>query len=478
MRNLTLLTDFYELTMMYGYQKFGMDEKLAAFDIFYRGGENLNYAIAAGLEQAADYIRNLDFDDEAIDYLRGLNTFDENFLKKLNIFKFTGDVYAVPEGTLIFPGEPIMTIVAPLFQAQLLEAALLCIVNHQTLIATKAARLKQNTSAEILEFGLRRAQGPDAGIYGARAAFIGGCRSTSNVLSGQMFGIPVKGTHAHSWVMSFPSELDAFRAYAELYPKGCLLLVDTYDSLKSGVPNAIKVFDELRAKGYEPLGIRLDSGDLAYLSREARKLLDKAGYPNAKIFASGDIDEEILTSLKVQEAKIDVYGIGTRLITSYTAPSLGGVYKLCAIEEKGQMVPRIKLSDTHAKITNPGMKKIVRLYNSDGFALADLITLKDESIDTTQPLTIYHPEMTWKKTVLENFTARDIMVDIFRKGELVYDFPSLEDVGKYCDKSLAEFYPEYKRTVNTQEYKVDLSDKLFDLKKQLIKAQTTLSARK
>jgi putative nicotinate phosphoribosyltransferase len=472
MRNLTLLTDFYELTMMYGYQKCGMSKNQAVFDVFYRGGECLNYAMAAGLEQVIEYVENLHFEEKDIAYLRSLNAFDEEFLSALKSFKFTGDIYAVPEGTIVFPYEPILTVKAPLFEAQLVETAILCILNHQTLIATKAARLKQNTSAQILEFGLRRAQGPDAGIYGARAAYIGGCRSTSNVLCGQMFGIPVKGTHAHSWVMSFPDEITAFREYARLYPEGCLLLVDTYDTLKSGVPNAIKVFDELKASGHKPLGIRLDSGDLAYLSREARKMLDAAGYKDCLIFASGDIDEEILTSLRVQDAKIDVYGIGTKLITSYTNPSLGGVYKLAAIEQDGKMVPKIKLSDTHAKITNPGMKRVVRLYNKYGNAVADLITLIDDVIDESKPLTIYHPEQIWKRTTLENFTAKNLMVDIFKNGKLVYKMPTLAEIGEAADASLKEFYPEYLRTVNPQEYKVDLSDNLYELKKQLMKRQT------
>lgn len=472
MRNLTLLTDFYELTMMYGYQKCGMADNIAVFDVFYRGGNHLNYAMAAGLEQVVDYIQNIKFEAEDIEYLRGLKAFDEDFLEALENLKFTGDIYAVPEGTIVFPYEPILTVKAPLFQAQLVETAILCLINHQTLIATKAVRLKQNTSAQILEFGLRRAQGPDAGIYGARAAYIGGCRSTSNVLCSQMFGIPVKGTHAHSWVMSFPDEITAFREYAKLYPEGCLLLVDTYDTLKSGVPNAIKVFDELKSKGHKPMGIRLDSGDLAYLSREARKMLDDAGYQDCLIFASGDIDEEILTSLKVEDAKIDVYGIGTKLITSYTNPSLGGVYKLAAIEENGVMVPKIKLSNTPAKVTNPGIKKLVRIYNKSNYATADVIALADDVFDTSKPLTIYHPEQVWKKTTFENYSIKELMVDIFKDGKLVYKLPTLQEIGKCADENLAEFYPEYRRTVNPQEYKVDLSDSLYDLKKNMIKNQT------
>lgn len=468
MRNLTLLTDFYELTMMNGYLHAGIADNTAAFDVFYRGGDKLNYAMAAGLQQVVEYIDNIHFEKEDLDYLRGLNVFGEDFIERLADFKFSGDIYAVPEGTIIFPYEPILTVKAPLFEAQLLETAVLCILNHQTLIATKATRLCQNTTAKIMEFGLRRAQGPDAGIYGARAAYIGGCRSTSNVLSGQMFGIPVKGTHAHSWVMSFPDELTAFRAYADLYPEGCMLLVDTYDTLKSGVPNAIKVFDELKAKGYHPTGIRLDSGDLAYLSREARKMLDDAGHSDCSICVSNDIDEEVLLSLRAQDAKINLYGIGTRLITSYEAPSLGGVYKLCAIEENGKLVPKIKLSDTHEKITNPGLKKIFRIFDEKGYAKADLIALKDDAVDTTKPLTIFHPEHTWKKTTFTKYSVKEIMIDLYKDGKLVYDLPALTEIANTADESVNHFYPEYLRTVNTQEYKVDLSDNLYSLKMQMI----------
>ena len=373
----------------------------------------------------------------------------------------------MPEGTIVFPGEPILSVRAPLWEGQLVETALLTLVNHQTLIATTAARLCACTDAAILEFGLRRAQGPDAGVYGARAAYIGGCRSTSNVLAGQMFGIDVKGTHAHSWVMAFPSELDAFRAYAKAYPDGCLLLVDTYDTLGSGVPNAIRVFDELKAAGHKPVGIRLDSGDLAYLSREARRMLDEAGHKDCKIFVSNDIDENVLLSLGAQQAAIDVYGIGTKLITSFHNASLGGVYKLCAIEENGRMVPRCKVSDSHEKTTNPGLKKIVRIYK-DGMAEADLICLENETINTDEPLTIFHPEHTYKRKTFRRFEIKELLVDVFKDGKLVYDLPSLEDIGRNYDRSSAEFFPEYKRVVNTQYYKVDLSEKLWTLRNELL----------
>ena len=466
-RNLTMLTDLYQLTMINGYFKCGTQNQKAAFDLFYRGSNGYSYAIAAGLEQAIDYVKNLHFDDDDVDYLRSLGIFGEDFLNELKKFRFTGDIKAVPEGTLIFPNEPIMTVIAPMFEAQLVETALLNIINHQTLIATTASRLCECTKGAISEFGLRRAQGPDAGLYGARAAYIGGCRSTSNVLAGQMFGIEVKGTHSHSWVMSFPTEYDAFEAYAKVYPDSCLLLVDTYDTLKSGVPNAIRVFKKLKAGGHKPLGIRLDSGDLAYLSRQARKMLDEAGFPEAKIFVSNDIDEKVLLALAQQDAKIDVYGIGTKLITSFNNAALGGVYKLSAIEEDGKMIPKIKVSNSHEKTTNPGLKKTVRVL-VDGMAAADLICLHDDEFDTSKPLTVYHPEQTWKKTTFDKYELKELMVDIFKDGELVYNMPSLKEIGEYCDKSKGEFFPEYRRVTNTQEYKVDLSDNMWKLKHKLL----------
>lgn len=469
MRNLTLLTDFYELTMMNGYLKCGTAERKAVFDVFYRGVGGFSYAVAAGLEQVVEYVENLHFSDDDIEYLRSLNQFGEDFLTALKNFKFTGDIKAIPEGTIVFPYEPLLTVTATLFESQLVETALLTFLNHQTLIATKALRLCESTKGQILEFGLRRAQNADAGIYGARAAYIGGCRQTSNVLAGKMFDIAVKGTHAHSWVMSFPDELTAFRKYAEIYPDGCLLLVDTYDTLKSGVPNAIKVFDELTAKGYRPLGIRLDSGDLAYLSKKARAMLDAAGYDYVKIFASGDIDEDVLLALQAQDAKIDIFGIGTRLITSYTNPSLGGVYKLAAMEnQKGELDPKIKVSNTPAKITNPGLKKVVRIYDADNMAAADLICLEDDVFDESKPLTIFHPEQIWKKTTFEKYRIEELMVDVFKGGKLVYKLPSLAEIGKRLDEQAASFYPEYLRVVNTQEYKVDLSQRLYDLKHKLL----------
>ncbi len=467
--NLTLLTDLYQLTMMNGYLKAGMSERRAVFDAFYRGSGGYCYAITAGLEQAIDYILNLHFDDSDIEYLRSLGIFDVAFLDALKKFEFTGDIKAVPEGTMIFPYEPILTVSASLWQAQLVETALLTFINHQTLIATKAARLKECTKNKISEFGLRRAQGADAGIYGARAAYIGGCRTTSNVVAGKLFGIPVTGTHSHSWVMSFDSEIEAFEKYAEMYPDNCLLLVDTYDTLKSGVPNAIKVFDKLKAAGHKPIGIRLDSGDLAYLSRKARAMLDAAGHKDCLIFATNDLDEDILLSLHSQDAKIDVYGIGTKLITSYNNASLGGVYKLCALEENGELIPKIKVSNSHEKTTNPGVKKVVRIFK-DGMAQADLICLEDDVIDTTKPLTIFHPELTYKRTTFTDFEVKELMVPIFKDGKLVYDMPSLKEIAEHEDASIAEFFSEYRRVVNTQDYKVDLSDRLWALKQELLHA--------
>ena len=422
------------------------------------------------MEQAIEYIENLHFSEEDIAYLSDLNLFDEKFLDKLKKIKFTGDIDAIPEGTVVFPNEPLIRVKAPIFEAQLIETALLNIVNHQTLIATKASRIVQAAQGDsVLEFGLRRAQGPDAGIYGARAAIIGGCSATSNVLAGKMFDIPVQGTHAHSWVMSFPSELEAFRAYARAFPESCLLLVDTYDTLRSGVPNAITVFKELREKGIEPLGIRLDSGDLAYLSKEARKMLDEAGFPNTKIVASSDLDEEVIWDLKAQGAAIDVWGVGTAMITSMDCPALGGVYKLVAEEIDGKMVPKIKISENPIKITNPGYKKVARLYDKDTQkAIADLIMLDHETIDESKPLTIFDPINTWKRMTLTNFKARELLVPIFRKGKRVYELPSLMEIQEYCKKEMGTLWAEYKRITKPHVYKVDLSDELYNLKQELL----------
>ncbi|NLB90699.1 MAG: nicotinate phosphoribosyltransferase [Clostridiales bacterium] len=471
MRNLTMMTDLYQLTMMYGYWKENLYTHKGVFDLFYRPqGPVTAHAIAAGLEQAIDYIENISFSDENLDYLRSLHLFDESFLTMLRSFRFTGDIDAVTEGSMVFPNEPILRVYAPMMEAQLVETALLNIINHQTLIATKSARVCQAAKGDdVLEFGLRRAQGPDAGIYGARAAIIGGCSATSNVLTGELYGIPVKGTHAHSWVMSFPSELEAFRAYARAFPTGCLLLVDTYNTLKSGVPNAIEVFKELREQGYDPVGIRLDSGDMSYLSKVARQMLDDAGFPDAKIVASGDLDEEVIWDLKAQGAKIDTWGVGTKLITSQNNPALGGVYKLAAEEMHGTLIPRIKISENPIKITNPGKKKLYRIYdNNTNKALADLLALEEEIYDPSEPLTIFDPLHTWKQMTLTNYTMRDMLVPIFRNGKAVYQSPALLDIQAYAQQEVASFWDEYMRLNNPQRYKVDLSKPLYDLKKELL----------
>ena len=470
MRNLTLLTDFYELTMMYGYFLQGKTDEVATFDLFFRPFDESNFCIAAGLEQAIEYVENLRFTDEDVDYLRSTKAFNEPFLKFLKDFIFTGSIKAIPEGTVVFPYEPLMVVTAPICQAQLMEAALLNIINFQTLIATKARRITHAAApAGVLEFGLRRAQAPDASIYGARAAVIGGCTSTSNVLCAQMFGMPPKGTHAHSWVMSFPTEYDAFKAYADTYPDGCLLLVDTYDTLHSGVPNAIKVFDYLKKNGHKPLGIRLDSGDLAYLSKEARKLLDAAGHSDCQIFASSDIDEYVLMALREQGAKIDTYGVGTKMITSNNTPSLGGVYKLANLNVAGRDVPKMKISDNPIKMTNPGVKTVYRLFGRDtDKAIADVICLADERIDESKPLTITHPVERWKTKEVTNFYAKELYVDVFKNGKLVYDCPDVYQLQKACKASLDGFWEEYLRLTQPHAYKVDLSDKLYELKQRLI----------
>lgn len=472
MRNLTLLTDLYQLTMGYGFYKHNKHEEEVVFDLFFRQNNLITYSLAAGLEQAVEYLTNWRFDEEDVAYLRSLNLFDEGFLDYLRNMRFTGDLYAVREGEPVFPGEPILTIKAPLIQAQFAETALLNIINHQTLIATKSSKICRATGGRgmVMEFGLRRAQGPDAGISGARAAIIGGCSSTSNVIAGQMFGVPVSGTMAHSWVMDYPSEYEAFRAYANSYPDNCLLLVDTYDTLRSGVPNAIKVFKELKAAGHKPKGIRLDSGDLAYLSKKARKMMDEAGFPEAIICVSGDLDERSINSLVQQGAKIDSWGVGTKLITSSDLPALGGVYKLSAVIEKdGSVTPKIKLSDNTAKITNPSFKTLYRLYDKDtNMAIADLITEHDEVVEEDKPLTIFHPVETWKEHEVENFYAEKLQHTIISKGELVYQFPKLMDVQAFSKKQLARFWEEYLRLDMPELYKVDLSKKLHSLKSEMI----------
>lgn len=473
--NLTLLTDLYELTMMQGYFDRQEDTKVV-FDVFFRSNPcSSGYSIAAGLDQVIQYIKNLNFSYEDVDYLRSLNMFSEKFLHYLSGFHFSGDIYAIPEGTVVFPKEPLLKVVAPIMEAQLVETAILNIINHQSLIATKTARVVFAAGGDgIMEFGLRRAQGPDAGLYGARAAMIGGCIGTSNVLAGKLFHVPVKGTHAHSWIMSFQDEYTAFKTYADLYPNACCLLVDTYDTVKSGVPNAIRVFKEMREAGVElkNYGIRLDSGDLAYLSKKARKMLDEAGFPDAFISASNDLDEYLIHDLKMQGAAITSWGVGTNLITSKDCPSFGGVYKLAAIQdEHGHFVPKIKLSENTEKITNPGNKTIFRIYDkATGKVRADLICFADETFDTSEDLLLFDPVATWKKTRLkgDSYTMREILVPIFINGECVYQSPSVMEIAAYCKEEKKTLWDETKRLFNPHRVYVDLSDKLYNVKKELL----------
>lgn len=469
MRNLTLLTDLYQLTMGQGYFNEGKHEQRAVFDVFFRPNRLITYSVAAGMEQAAQYLENLHFDESDIAYLRSLEMFSEEYLSCLAKLRFTGDVRAVREGEIVFPYEPIVTVSAPMLEAQLVETALLTFINHQTLIASKAAKICAAAGGGVMEFGLRRAQGADAGVYGARAAMIGGCVGTSNVYAGKLFHVPVSGTMAHSWVMNFPSEVEAFRAYAECFPDNCLLLVDTYDTLRSGVPNAITVFRELREKGYEPKGIRLDSGDLAYLSKKAREMLDEAGFENAIICASGDLDETLIRSLKEQGARIDTWGVGTKLITSADMPALGGVYKLAAVYENGKEIPKIKLSDTTEKITNPGVKEVLRIYDAaTDKAIADYIVRAGERVDTSKPLTIFHPVDTWKRMTIENFRVRDLREDLFRGGKRVAPERTLAEIAAYRKSEMSRFWEEYLRQDMPHIYKVDLSDALYGLKQELV----------
>ena len=476
MRNLTLLTDLYQLTMLNGYFEKNIHEDIVVFDMFFRKNAcNGGYTIICGIEQLVEYINNLHFSDEDLEYLKSLGLFSDKFLDFLKDFKFTGDIYAVEEGTIMFPKEPIITVKAPLYQAQLIETALLTIVNFQSLISTKASRVCYAAKGDpVFEFGLRRAQGPDAGTYGARAAVVGGCAGTANVLAGKMFDIPVVGTQAHSWVQKFDNELDSFRAYADVYPDNCLLLVDTYDVLKSGVPNAIKVFDELKAKGHKPKGIRIDSGDLQYLSNESKKLFEEAGYYDLIYTASNDLDEYTITSLKSSGAAINSWGVGTKLITSAESPSLGGVYKLAASYEKDKLIPKIKVSEDAEKINNPGFKKVIRIYNENNMAEGDLIMLHDEEIDTTKPLTIFDPTYTWKKTTFQNYTIKELQKPLFKNGECKYVPKSVIEIKKYVNEQLNTFWDSYKRFSNPKRYKVDLSENLWTLKSDLLDSKKRL----
>ena len=478
MQNLIMLTDLYQLTMMYGYHRHGTDGRRAVFTMFFRDAPGLNYAVMAGNEQFREYIVNLRFGEADIAYLDGLKQFDRDFLDSLRDFRFTGDIDIIPEGTIVFPGEPLVRVDASLAQAQLVETALLNLIGHQSLIATKANRVARAAApGQVMEFGLRRAQGPDAGVLGARAAFVGGCTSTSNVLAGQRFGIPVSGTHAHSWVMSFGSELEAFRAYADCFPDKALLLVDTYDTLASGVPHAIKVFNELRARGHKPLGIRLDSGDLAYLSIRAREMLDEAGFPEALICASNDLDEYLIRDLKQQGARIDLWGVGTKLITSADRSAFGGVYKMNALQTQGQLAPKIKLSDNPVKVTLPGRQELYRLYDAQGMAVADLIALDDEVIDPNRPLTIFDPQDTWKRMTLSGFTAKKLLAPFIRGGQPVGALPTLRQIQEYRARDEQTIWEQHLRLVNPTAFKVDWSDKLWQLRHRMLHEGKEESAR-
>ena len=475
-QNLTLLTDLYELTMMQGYFE-TQENQTVIFDVFFRENPNKGgYSIMAGVDQVIDYIKNLNFSYEDVDYLRGLGLFSEDFLHYLSGFHFSGDIYAIPEGSVIFPREPLIKVVAPIMEAQLVETAILTIINHQCLIATKASRVVYAAQGDgIMEFGLRRAQGPDAGLYGARAAVIGGCVGTSNVLAGEMFDVPVMGTHAHSWIMTFKDEYTAFKEYARLYPDACTLLVDTYDTLKSGMPNAIKVFKEMRDAGI-PLtyyGIRMDSGDLAYLSKEAYKMLAAAGFDDATISASSDLDEYLIESLKAQDAKINSWGVGTRLITSNDNPAFGGVYKLAAVKnpETGEFVPKIKLSENTAKVTNPGNKTVYRIYSkSTGKIKADLICLADEKLNPDETMVVFDPVDTWKKTKIlgGTYEVRELLVPVIKEGKRVYTSPSVMELRAICQQEQSTLWDESRRFSNPQKVYVDLSPKLYQVKKELI----------
>lgn len=471
--NYALLCDFYELTMGNGYYLSGMKDVISYFDVFYRQvPDNGGFAIAAGLEQVIDYIKSLHFEEADIEFLRSKNKFSEDFLEYLRTFKFTGDIYAVPEGTPIFPNEPFMTVKAPAIEAQLIETFVLLTLNHQSLIATKANRIVRAANGRVVsEFGSRRAQGPDGAILGARAAYIAGVNSSACTISDQLFNVPATGTMAHSWIQMFDDEYTAFKTYCEHYPDSVTLLVDTYNVLKSGVPNAIKAFDEvLKPLGKRPIGIRLDSGDITYLSKKARKMLDEAGYEDCKIVASNSLDEIIIRDMLLQGAKIDIFGVGERLITSKSSPVFGGVYKLVAVENsEGEIIPKIKISENVTKVTNPHFKKVYRIFDkSNNMAIADLLCVYDEEIDETQPLEIFDPDFTWKRKVLTDYKVKELLVPIFINGELVYDCPSVNDIRKYCLSQIDTLWDEVKRFENPHNYYVDLSQKLWDLKQTLI----------
>jgi len=472
--NLSMLCDFYEFTMANGYMKAGYKDRIVYFDVFFRDvPDKGGFAIAAGLDQLIDYILNLHFTDEDIEYLRGKGLFDEDFLNYLRNFRFTGDIWAIPEGTPIFPREPVLTVRAPAIEAQLIETYTLLAINHQSLIATKASRIVRAAKGRaVLEFGSRRAQGADGAVLGARAAYIGGCKGTACTISEELFGVPATGTMAHAWVQMFDTEYDAFRTYCENYPHNATLLVDTYNTLKSGVPNAIRAFNEvLRPQGITKCGIRLDSGDMAYLTRKARKMLDDAGWPECKISISNSLDEYIIQDLMLQNADIDAFGVGERMITARSEPVFGGVYKLTAVEdEEGKIIPKIKVSENVDKITNPHFKKIYRLYdNETGKALADYLCIHDEVVDDSKPLEIFDARATWKRKELTNYTARNLQEPVFVKGELVYKRPTLQEIQDYCREQLETLWEEVKRFDNPHTYYVDLSHNLWELKQRLLR---------
>ena len=472
--NLAMLCDFYELTMGNGYFENGFKDRMCYFDVFFRRcPDGAGFAIAAGLEQVVEYIKDLHFEPEDIEYLRDRNLFSDAFLDYLKDFRFTGDIWAVPEGTPIFPKEPIMTVRAPAIEAQLIETYVLLAINHQSLIATKANRIVRAADGRaVLEFGSRRAQGGDGAVLGARAAYIGGCAGTACTVSDELFGVPAGGTMAHAWVQMFDTEYDAFKTYCQTYPTNATLLVDTYDTLHSGVPNAIRVFNEvLKPMGITKCGIRLDSGDIAYLSQKARKMLDDAGWTDCKITVSNSLDEYLIQDLLRQGAQVDTFGVGERLITAKSEPVFGGVYKLVAIEkEDGSLLPKIKISENVGKITNPHFKKLYRCFGNDtGKAIADYLCVYDETVDDSQNMVIFDPEATWKTKELYDFNAKNLQVPIFKDGELVYDLPSLEEIRTYCLQQVDTLWDEVKRFDNPHTYYVDLSQKLYDIKIDLLK---------
>ena len=475
--NYTMLCDFYELTMGNGYFEKGYKDKVCYFDVFYRNvPDNGGFVIACGLEQVIDYINNLHFSEEDICYLRSKKIFSEAFLDYLADFKFEGDIWAVSEGTIVFPNVPIMTIRAPAIQAQLIETFVLLTIKHQSLIATKTSRIVRAANGRaISEFGSRRAHGPDAAVLGARAAYIAGAAGTACALTDELYGVPATGTMAHSWVQMFDSEYEAFKAYCEVYPDSATLLVDTYNVLKSGVPNAIKAFDEvLKPLGKRPKGIRLDSGDITYLSCKAREMLDEAGYPDCKIVASNSLDEYLIRDMLIQGAKVDLYGVGERLITSKSSAVLDGVYKLVAVEDgKGNITPKIKISENVQKITNPHFKKVYRLYDNTNFkAVADLLCVYDETVDNTKPIEIFDPNYTWKRQTLENYTARELLIPIFVGGKLVYEKPNLEEIRAHCQRELETMWDSVLRFENPHEHYVDLSQKLWNIKQELLSSNS------